>query len=128
MSTHGHHIVDALGTVGAPILMFDKRGFVVWTNMAARRLLGDESGELTGQSFVRFVAPECRSAMGEALVELVRGDNESTELSIVVTGLDGHRVSLDLRAATVRVDGFVAGVIAVVADAVPSRPSELVGV
>ena len=128
MSTHGRHIVEALGTVGAPIVMFDKRGFVVWTNMAARRLLGDDGSELTGQSYERFVEPECHSPMGEALVGLMRGDSESTELSIVAKGLDGQRVNLDLRAATVRVDGYVAGVMAVVAQAAPSWPRELVGV
>ncbi len=58
----------------------------------------------------------------------MRGHNETTELSIAAKGLDGQRIDLDLRAATVRVDGCVAGVIAVVADAAPSWPRALVGV
>ena len=110
---NGHHIIQALEGVSAPICMFDTLGVIVWTNAEARRLFGDDRGVLVGQSFVRFVAPNQQLEVRQALAGIALGETESVDLALTAVGIDGRRVGLRFSASVVRVDERVAGVLAV---------------
>lgn len=101
------------------IFAADLRGRVTWLNQRACELAGMPSDLLVGRTLTRYVAPEQRIVVREALRRLAPGAPQVFECSIVTPG--GARRELLVTATLLFMDRRLTGVLGVARDVTEER-------
>lgn len=105
---------DVLRSVGEGILVFDKRGHVRLQNDEARRLLGEEGSEETGEAGEKLRKSVVAQTLQQLASALAEGSEERRML--VVDG-DARRLHVAVQTSPLRgADGQTQGAIAVLRD------------
>jgi PAS domain S-box-containing protein len=117
--------VDALNAIGdgaeatlehlnVPTYVIDRVGVVRWMNQAARVLVGDQ----VGRQFTQVVAPEDTRRARELFARKVLGNSEVTDATMVVIGVDGERLAVEMSSVPIRQGEHVVGVFGQVSDVI----------
>jgi DNA-binding CsgD family transcriptional regulator len=83
----GGSLDDVLERVRVPAYLIDVDGRIRWLNVAARRLVGDE----TGRPFLDVVVPQDRARATAAFNEKILGASDATELRLELRTARGPR-------------------------------------
>jgi PAS domain S-box-containing protein len=114
----GADVEEALENVNVPSYVLDRVGIVRWMNRAARVLVGDQ----VGRQFTTVVAPEETRRARELFARKILGNSEVTDASVVVVGLDGTRVAVEISSVPLRRGEHVVGVFGQVSDVIEEPP------
>lgn len=88
------------------IFMHARDGVIHYCNPAAARLLGARSvEEVTGRSFVDFLAPERVHFAKERLSRVLAGEPDVYPAENIFVRLDGTRIDVEVHAAAVEING-----------------------
>jgi PAS domain S-box-containing protein len=116
----GGDVESALESINVPSYVVDRSGVVRWLNKAARRLVGD----VRGRQFTSVVAPEETRRAREVFARNVSGPHGPTDSQVVVIGVDGERIGVELSSVPLMQGDRVIGVFGQVADVDASAPRE----
>jgi PAS domain S-box-containing protein len=108
----GADLESALDHVNVPSYVLDRSGVVRWMNPAARALVGDR----VGQQFTSVVAPEETLRAREMFARKIVGNSEVTDGAVVVVGVDGTRLPVEISSVPLRRGEHVIGVFGQVSD------------
>jgi PAS domain S-box-containing protein len=115
----GADVEVALEHVNVPSYVIDRAGVVRWMNVAARELVGDQ----TGRQFTSVVAPEDNRRARELFARKLLGNTEVTDATVVVVDGAGTHVSVDVSSVPLRQGEHVIGVFGQVSE-VHEEPHE----
>ncbi|MGE5150526.1 MAG: PAS domain S-box protein, partial [Rhodospirillaceae bacterium] len=99
----------ALAEVGVPAYLLDREGTIRWLNHAAEAIVGD----VVGQKFSRFVAPEDIHAAREILARQLLGGAAAPDFTLRLLDLEGRRVCVEVNSVALREEGTVVGVFGI---------------
>jgi len=102
-TAHHHTPIDHLTTVDAPALIFDPQGFVLDANSAGAELVGCQTSDLSGKSFVDFLSNDDQQLFFLFLGDAIRIGRE--EIILKVPTPDSEGKFLRFNAAVVKSDG-----------------------
>src|SRR5512133_4056940 len=108
----GHDVTDALEKVRVPSYIVDRHGIVRWVNPAAREIVGD----VRGRQFTSVLSPEETRRAREIFARNISGSVDRSDNEIVVLGIDGARVTVDISAVPLRDGERVVGMFGQVVD------------
>lgn len=114
-------IEKALEHVNVPSYVIDTAGVIRWVNPAGRRLVGD----VLGRQFTSVVAPEQTRHAREVFARKVVGRESATDAEVVLLGLDGNRVGVEVSSIPLVRGEHVVGVFGQLSDVeeeVPAHP------
>lgn len=111
-------IKEALEHVNVPSYVIDTAGVIRWVNPAGRRLVGD----VLGRQFTSVVAPEETRRAREVFARKVVGGESVTDAEVVLVGLDGDRVGVEVSSIPLLRGEHVVGVFGQLSD-VEEEPS-----
>ena len=94
----GHDVTDALEKVRVPSYVVDRHGIVRWVNPAAEEIVGD----VRGRQFTSILSPEESRRAREIFARNISGVVERSDNEVVVVGLDGERITIDISAVPLR--------------------------
>jgi len=96
----------------SPDIVFttDVDGRFTFLSNAIERMTGHAPGELVGQHFSVIVEPTTMPVAAERWERVVAEPDVEVQADLVLTGKDGHRTPVDVRAIGVTVDGRFAGI------------------
>jgi PAS domain S-box-containing protein len=116
----GGDVEEALESINVPSYVVDRSGVVRWLNQAACRLVGD----VRGRQFTSVVAPEETRRAKEVFARNISGPHGPTDSQVVVMGVDGERVGIELSSVPLMQGDRVIGVFGQVADVEDAPPRE----
>jgi PAS domain S-box-containing protein len=105
-------VETALEHVNVPSYVIDRQGVVRWMNPAARKFVGDR----TGQQLTSVVAPEHTRRARELFARKILGNTEVTDASVTVLDLEGRRLGVEISSVPLRRGEHVVGVFGQVSD------------
>ena len=108
----GHDVTDALETVRVPSYIVDRHGIVRWVNPAAREIVGD----VRGRQFTSVLSPEETRRAREIFARNITGSVERSDNQVVIVGLSGERITVDISAVPLRDGDQVIGMFGQVVD------------
>jgi PAS domain S-box-containing protein len=108
----GHDVTDALEKVRVPSYIIDRYGIVRWVNPAAREIVGD----VRGRQFTSVLSPEETRRAREIFARNITGSVERSDNQVVVVGLSGERITVDISAVPLRDGDQVIGMFGQVVD------------
>jgi len=108
----GHDVTGALEKVRVPSYVIDSHGIVRWVNPAAREIVGD----VRGRQFTSVLSPEENRRAREIFARNISGAVERSDNEVVVVGLDGERILVDISAVPLRDGDKVIGMFGQVVD------------
>jgi PAS domain S-box-containing protein len=96
----------------SPDIVFstDAEGRFTFLSDAIERVTGHPSREAIGQHFSVLVDPSTMPIAGNRWAELVANPEQETQANLLLTGTDGRRVPVDVRAVGIIEDGRFAGI------------------
>ena len=113
----GGDIPAAIEAVSVPSYVIDTHGVIRWINPAAERLVGD----VRGRQFTSVVAAEETRRAREHFASKLVAPERVTDAEVVVVGVDGDRVSVDISSVCLMDGHRFVGIFGQVADVVPER-------
>ena len=116
----GGDVEAALESINVPSYVVDRSGVIRWLNQAACRLVGD----VRGRQFTSVVAPEETRRAREVFARNISGPHGPTDSQVVVIGVDGERVGIELSSVPLMQGDRVIGVFGQVADIDDLPPRE----
>jgi PAS domain S-box-containing protein len=108
----GHDVTGALEKVRVPSYVIDRHGIVRWINPAAREIVGD----VRGRQFTSVLSPEETRRAREIFARNITGSVERSDNQVVIVGLNGERVTVDISAVPLRDGDQVIGMFGQVVD------------
>ena len=108
----GHDVTGALEKVRVPSYVIDRHGIVRWVNPAAREIVGD----VRGKQFTSVLSPEENRRAREIFARNISGTVERSDNEVVVVGLQGERILVDISAVPLRDGDKVIGMFGQVVD------------
>jgi PAS domain S-box-containing protein len=114
----GHDVTDALEKVRVPSYIVDRHGIVRWVNPAAREIVGD----VRGRQFTSVLSPEEARRAREIFARNISGVVERSDNEVVIVGLDGERITVDISAVPLRDGEQVIGMFGQVVDIQIDQP------
>ena len=108
----GHDVTGALEKVRVPSYVIDRHGIVRWVNPAAREIVGD----VRGRQFTSILSPEENRRAREIFARNISGAVERSDNQLVVVGMNGERISVDISAVPLRDGDRVIGMFGQVVD------------
>ena len=108
----GHDVTDALEKVRVPSYIIDRHGIVRWVNPAAREIVGD----VRGRQFTSVLSPEENRRAREIFARNITGAVERSDNEVVVVGMHGERITVDISAVPLRDGDQVIGMFGQVVD------------
>jgi PAS domain S-box-containing protein len=114
----GVEIEDALEDVRVPSYVLDRYGIIRWVNPAAQAIVGD----VRGRQFTSVLSPEETRRAREIFARNISGSVDRSDNEIVVLGIDGARVTVDISAVPLRDGERVVGMFGQVVDIEVDRP------
>ena len=108
----GHDVTGALEKVRVPSYIVDRHGIVRWVNPAAREIVGD----VRGRQFTSVLSPEETRRAREVFARNMTGAVERSDNEVVIIGLDGERITVDISAVPLRDGDQVIGMFGQVVD------------
>lgn len=108
----GHDVTGALEKVRVPSYVIDRHGIVRWVNPAAREIVGD----VRGKQFTSVLSPEESRRAREIFARNISGVVERSDNEVVVVGLHGERILVDISAVPLRDGDRVIGMFGQVVD------------
>jgi PAS domain S-box-containing protein len=111
----------ALENISVPSYCIDPSGVIRWLNPAARELVGD----VRGRQFTSVVAPEDTRRAREQFARKIVGNDRVTDGEVVLIGVDGERIKVDISSVPLTEGHRVVGVFGQVAgvDEADDRPA-----
>ena len=94
----GHDVTGALEKVRVPSYVLDQYGIIRWVNPAAREIVGD----VRGRQFTSILSPEETRRAREIFVRNISGSVERSDNEVVILGLNGERITVDISAVPLR--------------------------
>jgi PAS domain S-box-containing protein len=114
----GGDLPTALDNINVPSYVIDPSGIVRWLNPAAMELVGD----VRGRQFTSVVAPEDTRRAREHFARKVAGNERVTDAEVILLGMRGERVKVDISSVPLTEDHQIVGVFGQVADIERSAP------
>ena len=108
----GHDVTGALEKVRVPSYVIDRHGIIRWLNPAAREIVGD----VRGRQFTSVLSPEETRRAREIFARNITGSVERSDNQVVIVGLNGERVTVDISAVPLRDGDQVIGMFGQVVD------------
>jgi len=108
----GHDVTGALEKVRVPSYVVDRHGIIRWINPAAREIVGD----VRGRQFTSVLSPEEARRAREIFARNISGVVERSDNEVVIVGLDGERITIDISAVPLRDGDQVIGMFGQVVD------------
>jgi PAS domain S-box-containing protein len=108
----GHDVTGALEKVRVPSYVIDRHGIVRWINPAAREIVGD----VRGRQFTSVLSPEETRRAREIFARNITGSVERSDNQVVIVGLSGERITVDISAVPLRDGDQVIGMFGQVVD------------
>src|SRR5512133_1752326 len=108
----GVEIEDALEDVRVPSYVLGRYGIIRWVNPAAQAIVGD----VRGRQFTSVLSPEETRRAREIFARNISGSVDRSDNEIVVLGIDGARVTVDISAVPLRDGERVVGMFGQVVD------------
>lgn len=105
---------QVLEHVNVPSYVIDATGVIRWLNRAAESIVGD----LRGRQFTSAVAPEDSRRARELFARKILGTTEVTDSGVVVVGVHGTRVAVEISSVPIHHGEHVVGVFGQVADVI----------
>jgi PAS domain S-box-containing protein len=109
-----------------PIYRLDASGCIVYANRAARSLLGDADGRVSGIDFLERVRAEDREGVSALLHEQLRADAPEQYIEFAVRAADGREVWIGQKSHADRAGDRVLGISAMARDITQRRLTERV--
>ena len=94
----GHDVTGALEKVRVPSYVIDRHGIIRWVNPAAREIVGD----VRGRQFTSVLSAEETRRAREIFARNISGAVERSDNEVVVVGLNGERITVDISAVPLR--------------------------
>jgi PAS domain S-box-containing protein len=107
-------VEEALEHLNVPSYVIDAKGIIRWVNPAAEKIVGD----VRGRQFTSVVAPEETRRARELFARKILGTPEPADAGVVVMGVNGERVSVELTSIPLYDGEHVVGVFGQVSDMV----------
>jgi PAS domain S-box-containing protein len=107
-------VADALEHINVPSYLIDAHGVVRWTNVAARRIVGD----VEGRQFTSVVAPEDSRRARERFARKLLDSSDSGDSSFVLVDDHGRRVAVEVSSVPLLQGEHVVGIFGQVSDVV----------
>ena len=98
--------------------MIDRHGIIRWLNPAAREIVGDARG----RQFTSVLSPEEARRAREIFARNISGSVERSDNQVVIVGLNGERVLVDISAVPLRDGDQVIGMFGQVVDIEVDEP------
>lgn len=114
----GADVEGALEKVRVPSYVVDRHGIIRYLNPAARALVGDA----VGRQYTSVLSPEEIRRAREIFARNISGAVERSDHEVVVVGVDGERVTIDLSAVPIRDGGQVIAMFGQLVDVEFDRP------
>jgi PAS domain S-box-containing protein len=114
----GHDVTGALEKVRVPSYVIDRHGIVRWVNPAAREIVGD----VRGRQFTSVLSPEESRRAREIFARNISGAVERSDNEVVVVGVNGERILVDISAVPLRDGDHVIGMFGQVVDVTVDQP------
>ena len=114
----GHDVTGALETVRVPSYVIDRHGIVRWVNPAAKEIVGD----VRGRQFTSVLSPEESRRAQEIFARNISGAVERSDNEVVVLGVNGERILVDISAVPLRDGDHVIGMFGQVVDVTVDQP------
>lgn len=112
-------LAPSIAKLRVPAYILDRTGTVRWMNTAAMHKFGD----LRGQSIRQVVSPEYRALAQQEFAAKILGTTEASEGRVVVRGVDGRSIPVDISSAQLVEGNSIVGVFGLAEPAdVPSQP------
>jgi PAS domain S-box-containing protein len=108
----GHDVTGALEKVRVPSYVVDRHGIIRWVNPAAREIVGD----VRGRQFTSVLSPEESRRAREIFARNITGTVERSDNEVVVVGMHGERITVDISAVPLRDGEQVIGMFGQVVD------------
>jgi PAS domain S-box-containing protein len=118
LSDMGHDVTGALEKVRVPSYVIDRHGIIRWVNPAAREIVGD----VRGRQFTSVLSPEETRRARETFARNISGSVERSDNQVVVMGLEGERITVDISAVPLRDGEQVIGMFGQVVDVEIDQP------
>jgi PAS domain S-box-containing protein len=99
-------VIDAIERLPLPVFAVDRYERIRWLNIAARSLVGEN----TGLPFARVVAPESLPSVRDEFVKKLLGTASSSEYSAHLLRPDGTRIQVEISSVPIVDDGRIVGV------------------
>ena len=115
----GGDVTGALEKVRVPSYVVDRHGIVRWVNPAAREIVGD----VRGKQFTSVLSPEESRRAREVFARNISGTVERSDNEVVVVGLNGERITVDISAVPLRDGDQVIGMFGQVVDVELDQPA-----
>jgi PAS domain S-box-containing protein len=114
----GHDVTGALEKVRVPSYVVDRHGIIRWINPAAREIVGD----VRGRQFTSVLSPEESRRAREIFARNISGVVERSDNEVVIIGLEGERITVDISAVPLRDGDQVIGMFGQVVDIQVDEP------
>jgi PAS domain S-box-containing protein len=114
----GHDVTGALEKVRVPSYVIDRHGIIRWVNPAAAQMVGD----VRGRQFTSVLSPEETRRAREIFARNISGAVERSDNQLVVVGLNGERITVDISAVPLRDGDHVIGMFGQVVDIEVEQP------
>ena len=114
----GHDLTDALEKIRVPSYVVDRHGIVRWVNPAAKKIVGD----VRGRQFTSILSPEEGRRAREIFARNISGVVERSDNEVVVVGLDGERITIDISAVPLREGEHVVAMFGQIVDIEVDEP------
>jgi PAS domain S-box-containing protein len=108
----GHDVTGALEKVRVPSYVIDRHGIIRWVNPAAREIVGD----VRGRQFTSVLSPEETRRAREIFARNITGSVERSDNQVVIVGMNGERITVDISAVPLRDGDQVIGMFGQVVD------------
>ena len=114
----GHDVTGALEKVRVPSYVIDRHGIIRWVNPAAQEIVGD----VRGRQFTSVLSPEESRRAQEIFARNISGAVERSDNEVVVVGVNGERILVDISAVPLRDGDHVIGMFGQVVDVTVDQP------
>jgi PAS domain S-box-containing protein len=114
----GHDVTGALEKVRVPSYVIDRHGIVRWVNPAAKEIVGD----VRGRQFTSVLSSEESRRAQEIFARNISGAVERSDNEVVVVGVNGERILVDISAVPLRDGDHVIGMFGQVVDITVDQP------
>ena len=99
-------IAEAVAGLPMPVFALERDGTIRWLNAAARRVIGDR----TGEHFSKIVAPESLPTVEREFAKKIVGTTTTSEYEANLMLEDGARIPVEISSVAVSGEGHIVGV------------------